>query len=471
LSLISQSSKMVSSRAISVAFLYLLFSSGVIAHADLLNNRQPASAKAVTASSPPAVKSSHGKDGGSGNNKSVGGNHGTPAPVPAAGKKQSGSSALGGDKSGGGKQDNGKAAGDKSGSKSVGSKSSGDKSGGDKSAGNKSGGNQSGGNKSGDVNSGDVRASNSTSGGGQGASSKSGSSDKNLQTSQTLDPSVIASGFAKANGNATDNQANSLTSTNNFINFCVGQTTITNGLQVSEGSCNPAPMGDIPASSQMPSAKFQFPKNFGTVPANQAFTISMAIKNLASGNFTDASNSYFAAPQQLNGQGLAVGHSHVVVESIDSLTQTTPTDPNKFAFFKGLNDVAVNGVLTANVTEGLPAGTYRLASINTAANHQPVLVPIAQHGSLDDFVYFTVTDGSNGSGNNGAGNKGGGNNGTGNNGAGNNGAGNNGAVNKGAGNNGAVNKGAGGKGAGNKGTSNNGGKGKRRLSTRSRLLQ
>ncbi|TFY79009.1 hypothetical protein EWM64_g5000, partial [Hericium alpestre] len=36
-------------------------------------------------------------------------------------------------------------------------------------------------------------------------------------------------------------------------------------------------------------------------------------------------------------------------------------------------------------------GTYRLSSINSAANHQPVLVAVAQHGSMDDQIYFTVT--------------------------------------------------------------------------------
>ena len=29
-----------------------------------------------------------------------------------------------------------------------------------------------------------------------------------------------------------------------------------------------------------------------------------------------------------------------------------------------------------------------MSSINSAANHQPVLLGVAQHGSLDDAVYF-----------------------------------------------------------------------------------
>ena len=34
----------------------------------------------------------------------------------------------------------------------------------------------------------------------------------------------------------------------------------------------------------------------------------------------------------------------------------------------------------------------QMSSINAAANHQPVLIGVAQHGSLDDAIYFTVSD-------------------------------------------------------------------------------
>jgi len=218
-----------------------------------------------------------------------------------------------------------------------------------------------------------------------------------IQNSLTLAKEVIANGFLN-NGQKVQEpgQVASLTSGNNFINFCaitLPAVPITNGLQITTGSCNPAPMGLIPSTANMPSAKFTFPKNFGSVPANQPFTISLAIQGMETGFFVNAQQNYFAAPQQLNKAGQVIGHSHVVVEALSSFTQTTPTEPLKFAFFKGLNAAAVNGILTANVTTGLPAGTYKVSSINTAANHQPVLVPIAQHGSLDDVVYFTVTDG------------------------------------------------------------------------------
>lgn len=139
----------------------------------------------------------------------------------------------------------------------------------------------------------------------------------------------------------------------------------------------------------MPSAKFTNPKNGDTIAANTAFTISMAISGMETGHFVNADENYFSAPQQLNAGGQIVGHSHVVVETLTALDQTTPTNPKVFAFFKGLNAAAANGILTADVTNGLPAGVYKVSSINTAANHQPVLVPIAQHGSLDDAVYVS----------------------------------------------------------------------------------
>ncbi|KAI0063136.1 hypothetical protein BV25DRAFT_448253 [Artomyces pyxidatus] len=213
-----------------------------------------------------------------------------------------------------------------------------------------------------------------------------------LQSSLTLDPSVIAKGFADDGQDVpTAGQIASLTSTNNFINFCatVPQLPITNGQQIKTGSCNPAPMGIIAATTNMPSSKFVFPKNLDNIEENTAFTIQMAVSNLDTGNFVNADSNYYSAPQITVG-GNIKGHTHVTVELMSGLDQTTTTNPTVFAFFKGVNGAAVNGIVTADVTNGLPAGTYRLASINTAENHQPCLVAVAQHGSLDDMVYFTV---------------------------------------------------------------------------------
>jgi len=212
------------------------------------------------------------------------------------------------------------------------------------------------------------------------------------QKSLTLDPKVIAKGFQN-NGQDTPSpgQIASKTSSNNFINFCVTvKLPLTNGKQIASGSCNPAPMGVIPSSDNMPSSKFTNPKNGVTLKANKAFTVTMAVRNFRTGAFVNPNENYYAAPQEVDSQGNIIGHSHVVIESLSALDQSSPTDPKKFAFFKGLNEAAKGGVLSAAVDNGLPAGFYRLSSINSAANHQPVLAPIAQRGSLDDVVYFTV---------------------------------------------------------------------------------
>ncbi|KAJ3751057.1 hypothetical protein DFH05DRAFT_1469747 [Lentinula detonsa] len=214
------------------------------------------------------------------------------------------------------------------------------------------------------------------------------------QSSLTLDPRVIATGFLNNGQDVQEaGQVASLTSNNNFINYCLtqGDLPITNGLQTTTGSCNPAPIGTIPSVQNMPSAKFQSPANGDDLPANAPFVITMNINNLDTGNFVNANENYFAAPQQLNAQGQIIGHTHVVIEALSDLAQTTPTNPQQFAFFKGVNTAAVNGAVTADVTSGVPAGAYRLCSINSSSNHQPVIVPIAQHGSLDDCVYFTAS--------------------------------------------------------------------------------
>ncbi|KAF5391980.1 hypothetical protein D9757_003249 [Collybiopsis confluens] len=216
------------------------------------------------------------------------------------------------------------------------------------------------------------------------------------QSSLTLDPRVIATGFMNNGQDVQEaGQVSSLTSNNNFINYCLtqGSLPITNGQQITTGSCNPAPIGTIPSVSNMPSAKFAFPTNMGTVSANTEFTIKLNMNNLETGHFVNANENYFAAPQQLSPQGQIIGHTHVVIEAINGLADTTASNPQQFAFFKGINTAAVNGQVTADVTAGVPAGTYRICTINSSSNHQPVIVPIAQHGSLDDCVYFTATDG------------------------------------------------------------------------------
>jgi hypothetical protein len=205
-----------------------------------------------------------------------------------------------------------------------------------------------------------------------------------------LDERVICSNFAQdGQANATKGQVPSLTSTNNFINFCLTvDLPITNGQQLKGGSCNPTPMGVIPPFTNMPSSKFVTPANLDAVQANVPFEIKMAIKHLDAGYFVNPDTNYFAAPQQLNDQNDIIGHTHFVIEQLSSINTMTVSDPTTFAFFKGLNTPAdENGQVSANVTDGLPEGVYKLSSINVSSNHAPVTVPVAQRGTLDDQVY------------------------------------------------------------------------------------
>lgn len=230
------------------------------------------------------------------------------------------------------------------------------------------------------------------------------SSNSSAQTSLTLLSSLVAPNFAQNGQNVNTSQAGefpSLTSTNNFINFCatLSNLPITNGQQIKGGSCNPAPMGAIPSTSNMPSAKFVSPNNLAVLPANTTFQVTLAMKGIQTGFFVNPDTNYFSAPQQIDPTtGQIQGHAHIVIEALQSLTQTTPTDPNKFAYFLGLNSKAdAKGQLHANITGGLPEGTYKMSTIVTAMNHQPVLVAVAQHGALDDQIYFTVAaSGQNG---------------------------------------------------------------------------
>jgi hypothetical protein len=208
-----------------------------------------------------------------------------------------------------------------------------------------------------------------------------------------LDSRVICSNFAQdGQANATEGQVPSLTSKDNFINFCLTVNfPLTNGQQIQGGSCNPAPMGVIPPTTNMPSSKFVCPKNLDAIKANTSFEIRMAIKHLDAGHFVNPDTNYFAAPQQLNAQNDIIGHSHFVIEQLSSIDSTTVSDPTTFAFFKGVNTPAdENGEVAVNVTGGLPEGVYKLSSINSSANHAPVAVAVAQHGCLDDHVYVGV---------------------------------------------------------------------------------
>lgn len=190
-------------------------------------------------------------------------------------------------------------------------------------------------------------------------------------------------------------QALSATSQNNFINNCAGKT-LTNGLQITTGSCNGITMGDIPAKTAMVSSIIISPKTGEQVASDTTFNITVQMANIVAGSFTNADATYYAAPQTLSG-GKVVGHTHVTVQDLgSSLNPTQALDATQFAFFKGINDAGNGeGLLSAVVTGGLPAGNYRVCTMAAASNHQPVLMPVAQRGTPDDCTKFVVTGNGN----------------------------------------------------------------------------
>ncbi|KFH46497.1 hypothetical protein ACRE_026130 [Hapsidospora chrysogenum ATCC 11550] len=120
-------------------------------------------------------------------------------------------------------------------------------------------------------------------------------------------------------------------------------------------------MGKIPSTDRMVSAVITNPQNGDDIPANQDFSIDVQMINFSPGTFTNAQTTYYSAPQDLDGGGNIIGHTHVTVQDTgDDLNPTQPLDPTVFAFFKGINDPGNGqGLLSADVEGGLPAGNYR----------------------------------------------------------------------------------------------------------------
>ena len=132
--------------------------------------------------------------------------------------------------------------------------------------------------------------------------------------------------------------------------------------------------------------------------ANKDFQVKLQVANLNAGVFTNPSVTYYSAPQTLdpNNKNI-IGHVHVTIQSLGpNLTPQQAPNPKLFVFFKGIDDAGDGkGGLTADVTGGLPNGFYRVCTISSAANHQSVVMPVAQRGGQDDCTKFSVGGGGN----------------------------------------------------------------------------
>ncbi|CAI4213967.1 unnamed protein product [Parascedosporium putredinis] len=187
-------------------------------------------------------------------------------------------------------------------------------------------------------------------------------------------------------------QAPSATDANNFINFCHGQE-LTNGKMNAAGSCNGIPMGRLPSVDNMVSAIITNPKHAARIPAYTNFVVSVQTTHLSAGYFVNPATNYYTAPQDLDSNGDIFGHCHIAIQDIGSFQSSTPPDPREFVFFSGILDSGDgHGLLYATVEGGLPPGAYRVCTMISAANHQPVVMPVPQRGAQDDCTKFEVVD-------------------------------------------------------------------------------
>jgi transcription initiation factor TFIID subunit 15 len=66
------------------------------------------------------------------------------------------------------------------------------------------------------------------------------------------------------------------------------------------------------------------PKHNENIPdTNQDFDVTIAVDNLATGHFTNPNLTYYSAPQQLNDDGIVIGHTHITI-------QVLPQVPTEF---------------------------------------------------------------------------------------------------------------------------------------------
>ncbi|EEH44814.2 uncharacterized protein PADG_01103 [Paracoccidioides brasiliensis Pb18] len=152
-------------------------------------------------------------------------------------------------------------------------------------------------------------------------------------------------------------------------------------------------MGAIPSIDNMVSSIVLSPAPDDIVKVNKPIEFRIRVTNLATGYFTNPAETYFAAPQLVNEKGLIEGHLHVTVQFLgDKINPQTPLNASNPIWFKGIRNKADgDGILSATLDKGLEKpGFYRVCTMAAAANHQPVLMPIAARGAQDDCTKFRV---------------------------------------------------------------------------------
>ena len=139
----------------------------------------------------------------------------------------------------------------------------------------------------------------------------------------------------------------------------------------------------------MVSTLIVFPEDGSVLDRRQENIIRLSTRNLVAGFFSDANLQYYLAPQTLD-NGLVQGHQHVTIQKLDG---GKVPDPRIFAFFKGINEEDVDGVLEAAIPAGFVKenGLFRICSLTGAFTHQPVVSPVQIRGPQDDCIRVTFS--------------------------------------------------------------------------------
>jgi hypothetical protein len=238
------------------------------------------------------------------------------------------------------------------------------------------------------------------------ATSTSSSASLAGKNSQSSEPSgnIANSTLAIADAGQSNNPVGVLSDTalppTGFCSTVVGQ----NGVLASDGTqqkgnvvCSSTPLGVMPDVNKMVSTLITSPANLGVVDASKDTTVTLATRNLVTGFFSNATTFYYTTSQSLN-NGNSQGHAHITMQLLDG---TNVLDGTVFAFFKGINDAAVDQAAVAGnnrdtLQATIPAGAikvdgnYRICSMSGFFTHQPQLSPVIARGPTEDCIRVTV---------------------------------------------------------------------------------
>ncbi len=160
-------------------------------------------------------------------------------------------------------------------------------------------------------------------------------------------------------------------------------------------------MGKIPAKTNMISSVIISPDSTTVLQEGQDFNITVQCERSRCWLFHQRRRYLLRRPAGSQRPGRCHWpHSRHRPGPGQLLNPSTPPDPTQFAFFKGINDAGNGkGLLSASVAGGLPAGNFRVCTLTSASNHQPVIMPVAQRGAQDDCQRFVVQGAAGGAAN------------------------------------------------------------------------